>query len=73
MEKLKFHFVVLEAVDGTDILCIDSVMTQDDRTFEIPHEVKAAGKHAELALTNAFKRIKNTLKKEANTETYGSR
>ena len=54
---------MLEAKDGSDILCVSSVMTPDSRTFEIPFELKVAGKHSELSSTNVFKRVQSTLKK----------
>lgn len=63
MEKLQFHFTMLEATDKSNILCIMSIMTPDNRTYVLPNELKPASLHKAIMGTNVFTKIKNALKK----------
>lgn len=64
MDKLQFDFQVKSATDGkTNIICLTSIVTQDGRTFRIPEELQMATHHTELIKTQAYSKIKNTLKK----------
>lgn len=64
MEKLKFNFGVKSSTDGkTNMIAITSIGTIDDRNFIIPDELQSMNFHTEIAKTQAYTRIKNTLKR----------
>lgn len=64
MDKLQFTFEVKSATDGkTNLVCLTSIATQDGRTFKIQEEFQEANYHTELIKTEAYAKIKNTLKK----------
>lgn len=64
MEKLQFCFKVIPTTDGkSNVIGITSITTEDDRIFKIPEELQNANLHEQLIATNAFKKVKNSLKK----------
>lgn len=64
MDKLQFTFEVLAAADGkTNVICITSIETPDGHLFEIPEDLKPAGKHTAITATDYYTKIKNSLKK----------
>lgn len=68
MDKLQFTFAMLAASDGkTNIICITSIQTPDERLFDIPDEFKPASKHTVITKTDYFTKIKNSLKKRHQT------
>ncbi|KMQ85130.1 hypothetical protein RF55_16499 [Lasius niger] len=68
MEKLLFEFKIKPSVDGkSNIMCITSITTETNQTFEIPEECQSAKLHTEIVSTETFKKIKNTLQKRHQT------
>lgn len=69
MTKLQFEFVIkaLATDEKTNILCITSITTEDNKIFEVPNEFQSVALHEEIKKTEAFKKIKNTLKKRYQT------
>lgn len=64
MEKLRFEFTLLPANDGkSSVHAITSIATSDDKVFAVPDELKTAALHKEITKTNAFNKVKNSLKK----------
>ncbi|XP_029156171.1 uncharacterized protein LOC114943596 [Nylanderia fulva] len=64
MEKLRFDFMVRGSTDGkSNILCLTSIGTPDDRSFGFPEEYQPAHLHTELTKTQIFAKVKNSLKK----------
>lgn len=64
MKKLQFEFKVKPGNDGkSNIICITSIATEDNKTFLIPEEYQAAGNHKEIIRTNTYDMIKKSLKK----------
>ena len=62
MEKLKFEFRMRGAADGkTNVLCITSIETPDERRFALPDEFQPASQHTTITNQDAFKKIKNSL------------
>jgi len=46
MEKLKFEFKMRSSTDGkSNILCITSIETPDERMFILPDEIQPASLH----------------------------
>lgn len=68
MGKLKFDFTVKASADGkSNVWAITSITTEEERKFIIPDEFQAIQLHPEIAKSQAFVRIKNTLKKRHQT------
>lgn len=64
MEKLRFEFTLLPGSDGkSNILCITSITTCDNKVYAIPEELCNAGHHKEIMKTAAFSKVKNSLAK----------
>lgn len=64
MDKLRFDFKMRGAADGkSTILCLTSIATPDDRTFDIPEEYQPTHLHKELTATQVFAKVKKTLTK----------
>ncbi|XP_076393198.1 uncharacterized protein LOC143265370 [Megachile rotundata] len=64
MEKLKFTFRMKGSGDGkTNILCLTSIATPDERLFYLPDEIQPVNLHKNLTETQTFERIKNSIKK----------
>lgn len=64
MDKLKFDFVLKATEDGkSSKIILTSIGTQDDRNFIIPEEYQDIDLHTILRKTQAYNRVKNTLKK----------
>jgi len=64
MNKLQFEFKVKPGNDGkSNVICITSITTEDNRTFLIPEEHQAAGNHKKMTKTTTYEMIKKTLKK----------
>lgn len=63
MEKLKFHFKVQGKDEKTNVITITSIETGDGKVFKIPEELQHASHHKEVTQTNAYAKIKNSLKK----------
>ena len=52
MDKLQFEFSAKPSSDGkSNILCITSITTQDDKTFNFPIELQPATLHKEVEKT----------------------
>lgn len=63
MDKLQFHFKLLEASDGkSNVLCVTRVTAEDGRTYRIPHDYFEASHHEELIQTPAYNKVKKALK-----------
>lgn len=68
MEKLLFEFKIKASAEGkSNILCITSITTETNRTFEIPEECQSVKLHTEIGNTEAYRKIKNTLQKRHQT------
>lgn len=64
MEKLRFEFSLLPSSDGkSNVYCITSISTPDERSYAIPEEFRSLTYHKEITNTDTFKKIKNSLKK----------
>lgn len=64
MDKLKFEFTMKSSVDGkSNIICITSIETPDNRVFNMPTQFQPAYLHTELTNLPAFSKIKNSLLK----------
>lgn len=69
MEKLRFDFTVLPAPDGkTNTIGITSVAIPDGKTYAIPKELQPISYHKEVAKTNTYAKVRNTLKKRPDQE-----
>ncbi|ESN94358.1 hypothetical protein HELRODRAFT_164187 [Helobdella robusta] len=68
MDQLRLEFAVLPASDGkSNIYCVTSITTRDEKVFAIPEELQSASFHKELIKTAAYNKIKNSLKKRHQT------
>ncbi|ESN98616.1 hypothetical protein HELRODRAFT_162051 [Helobdella robusta] len=68
MDQLRFEFAVLPASDGkSNVYCVTSITTRDEKVFAIPEELQSASLHKELIKTAAYNKIKNSLKKRHQT------
>jgi len=64
MEKLRFDFTIRGTADGkSNILCLTSIGTTDGRFFGFSEEHQPVNLHTELIKTQAFAKVKNSLKK----------
>lgn len=64
MEKLKFRFVVKAGEDPkTNIICITSITDVNNLTFLLPELLQPVKLHDIIIKTEAFEKVKNTLKK----------
>ncbi|XP_049868057.1 uncharacterized protein LOC126373991 [Pectinophora gossypiella] len=64
MEKLRFEFTLLPSEDRkSNILCITSITTSENKIYAIPLELQAAAYHKEITKTTAYAKIKNSLAK----------
>ncbi|ESO04465.1 hypothetical protein HELRODRAFT_172852 [Helobdella robusta] len=67
-DQLRFEFAVLPASDGkSNVYCVTSITTRDEKVFAIPEELQSASLHKELIKTAAYNKIKNSLKKRHQT------
>lgn len=68
IDKLQFEFTAKPSSDGkSNVLCITSVTTQNDKTFSFPIELQPAILHKEVEKTEVFKKVKNAIKKRHQT------
>lgn len=68
MEQLRFEFAILPTSDGkSNIYCVTSITTKDEKVFAIPEELQSAGLHKELIKTAAYNKVKNSLKRRHQT------
>lgn len=68
MDKLQFEFSAKPSSDGkSNILCITSITTQNDKTFNFPLDLQPAILHKEVEKTEVFKKVKNAIKKRYQT------
>ncbi|EFN65340.1 hypothetical protein EAG_14932, partial [Camponotus floridanus] len=64
MNKLQFEFKVKPGNDGkSNIICITSITTENNKVFSIPEEYQAASNHKEIVKTNTYDMIKKSFKK----------
>ncbi|XP_061704763.1 uncharacterized protein LOC133516067 [Cydia pomonella] len=64
MEKLRFEFTILPGSDGkTNIYCVTSITTSDNKIYAIPEELQSVGYHKEILKTAAYSKVKNSLTK----------
>ena len=64
MEKLKFEFKMRGGADGkTNILCITSIETPDERKFIVPDEIQPASLHTVIANHEVFPKVKKSITK----------
>lgn len=64
MEKLKFEFKMRGSADGkTNILCITSIETPDERKFIVPDEIQPASLHTVIANHEVFGKVKKSITK----------
>lgn len=67
MEKFKFNFVVKAAGEGkTNVIALTSIERQENKNFIMAVQYQSL--HTILEKTEAYGRIKNTLKKKAPEE-----
>ncbi|KAL4702901.1 hypothetical protein ACJJTC_004118 [Scirpophaga incertulas] len=68
MEQLRFEFALLPTSDGkSNIYCVTSITTKEQKVFAIPEELQTIGLHRELIKTSAYNKVKNSLKKRYQT------
>ncbi|KAK9878576.1 hypothetical protein WA026_022646 [Henosepilachna vigintioctopunctata] len=68
MEQLRFEFALLPTSDGkSNIYCVTSITTKEQKMFAIPEEIQSVGLHKELIKTSAYNKVKNSLKKRYQT------
>lgn len=68
MEKLRFEFTLLPGSDGkSNICCITSITTVDNKVYAIPEELQLASLHKEIIKSTAYIKVKNSLKKRYQT------
>lgn len=68
MEKLRFDFAVRPTADGkSNVLCITSIATPDDRIFKIPPEFQPTNLHQEITNTPNYAKVKKSLIKRHQT------
>lgn len=68
MEQLRFEFALLPTSDGkSNICCLTSITTKEQKVFAIPEELQSVGLHKELIRTSAYNKVKNSLKKRYHT------
>lgn len=66
--KLLFEFKIKPSADvRTNMMCITSITTESNRTFEIPEEHQPAKLHTQILNTDVYKKIRNTLQKRHQT------
>lgn len=64
MDKLRFEFKLRGAADGkSNVMCITSIGTQDERLFGLPDEMQPVALHKEIMENAAFAKVKKTLTK----------
>lgn len=64
MDQLRFEFKILQANDGkSNVYCVTSITTKDEKIFAIPEELQPTGLHKELIKTTAYNKVKNSIKK----------
>lgn len=64
MEKLLFEFTLLPGSDGkSNILCITSITTCDNKVYAIPAELQSVCHHKQIMKTSAHSKVKNSLVK----------
>jgi len=64
MEKLRFEFKIRGSADGkTNVLCITSIETPDERLFILPDELQPAAQHSVLSSLSAFAKVTKSLTK----------
>lgn len=62
MEKLKFEFKVRGSPDGkTNVICITSIETPDERMYTLPDELQPVAVHKAITELAAYAKIKKTL------------
>lgn len=65
MEKLQFEFVAKTQPDGkSNFIVLTSIITQEGTTFAVPEEHQAAANHPLIIATEAYTKIRNSLKKD---------
>lgn len=68
MEKLRFDFAVKTSPDGkSNIICITSIGTTDEKNFDIPVEYQPASLHQAITKTPNYAKVKKTLNKRHQT------
>lgn len=68
MEQLRFEFAILPSSDGkSNVNCVTSITTKDEKVYAIPEELQSASLHKELMKTAAYNKVKNSLKKRYQT------
>lgn len=64
MEKLKFEFKMRGSTDGkSNILCITSIETPDERKFILPDELQQASLHTVISNNEIFSKVKKSITK----------
>lgn len=64
MDKWQFEITAKPSSDGkSNILCITSITTQEDKTFLFPLELQPVFLQKEVEKTDVFKKVKNAIKK----------
>lgn len=68
MDQLRFEFALMPASDGkSNVCCVTSITTKDEKVFVIPEELQSVSLHKELIKTAAYNKVKNSLKKRHQT------
>lgn len=64
MEKLRFDFAVKSAEDGkSNIICITSIATTEEKVFVIPAQYQNANLHKAIINTTSYAKVKKSLNK----------
>ncbi|XP_063360269.1 uncharacterized protein LOC134649446 [Cydia amplana] len=68
MTKLRFEFTILPGSDEkTNVCCITSITTEDNKSYALPDGLQSVGHHKELIKTAAYSKVKNSLSKRYQT------
>lgn len=63
MDKLQFHFKVLQTTDGkSNVICLIQIATPDGHIYKLPSDYYSAACHVALIKTSAYAKVKKSLK-----------